>query len=104
MKTIPNCPVETALMFLSDRVKIMIVGYLLKESLRPSLLKEKIGFISKNSLNNKLKELESLGVVRRTVIEAVPLRVEYSLTELGKSFYEIISSMEIWGENYKKSM
>lgn len=104
MKIIPNCPIETALMFLGDRVKIMIVGYLLKESLRPSQLKGKIGFISKNSLNNKLKELESLGVVKRTVFEAVPPRVEYSLTELGKSFYEIISSMEEWGENYKKSM
>lgn len=101
---IPKCPVETTLIFLEDRVKILIVGYLLKESLRPTQLKEKIGVRCRYTLYYKLKELEDLGVIEHNVDEEVPTKVEYLLTDLGKTFYNIIVSMEAWGEQYKESI
>lgn len=100
---LPNCPIETTLLFLGDRMKILIIGYLMQESLRPSQLKNRIGGISKRLLYNKLKELEVQGVIEQNVIREVGHKVEYSLTELGRSFYEVIFTMKEWGEQYKAS-
>lgn len=104
MMTLPKCPVEIALLFLNDKYKILIIGYLLSEPLRPSQLRQKISNLSKNSLNKRLKELENLEVIERKIFVEIPPKVEYSLTDLGKSFYEILLYMEEWGKNYNASV
>nr|WP_274532198.1 winged helix-turn-helix transcriptional regulator [Aquifex aeolicus] len=55
-------------------------------------------------LTKQLRELEKAGLVRRKVYPEIPPRVEYSLTELGKSLEEIFNAMHRWGERYMKSM
>lgn len=47
--------------------------------------------------------MESDGIINRTVFAEVPPRVEYSLTELGKTMKPILDALEAWGENYKKN-
>ena len=55
-------------------------------------------------LTNSLREMESDGIVIRTVYPEVPPRVEYSLSELGETMRPVLDSMQAWGENYKKNL
>lgn len=57
--------------------------------------------ISKQMLTNKLRELEEDGVIHREVFAEVPPRVEYSITDKGKSLYPVINEMRKWGEQYR---
>ena len=56
--------------------------------------------ISHSVLTQQLKILEHEGMIRREVFPEVPPRVEYSLTEIGKSFHPVLDSIEIWGKTY----
>ena len=56
--------------------------------------------ISHSVLTQQLKILEHEGMIRREVFPEVPPRVEYSLTEIGKSFQPVLDSIEIWGKTY----
>lgn len=55
-------------------------------------------------LTAQLRDMESNGLVTRTVYPKVPPRVEYSLTALGRSLKPILDAMWNWGENYKASV
>ena len=57
--------------------------------------------ISQKVLTDSLREMESDGIITRTVYPEVPPRVEYSLTELGRSLRPILDAMWAWGEAYK---
>lgn len=98
---LPDCPVETTLLFLSDKEKVLIVGYLLDGPLRPSVLQKKIGSISKNVMNSRLRELEEMNLIQRKIYEEVPPKVEYFLTDMGYSMKNVIDAMEEWGITYK---
>ena len=56
------------------------------------------------TLSVQLKSLEEYGLVKRRQYEAIPPRVEYSLTEIGKSFHPVIVAMEKWGNEYIAQM
>jgi len=99
---LPKCPVELTMLFLADRKKIMIICYLLKGTLRAEILLELVGGVSKNKLTKILHELEALGVIERIVYKEIPPKVEYSLTEFGMSFSDIIETMNVWGIEYLK--
>lgn len=60
--------------------------------------------MSKKVLTAQLRDMESNGLVTRTVYPEVPPRVEYSLTALGRSLKPILDAMWNWGENYKASV
>jgi len=60
-----------------------------------------IGDINDKMLALRLKELESLGLIRRTVYPEAPIRVEYSLTEKGRDLQRVIEEMERWGERWQ---
>ena len=55
-------------------------------------------------LTDSLRSMEADGIITRTVYPEVPPRVEYSLTELGRSLKPILDSMWSWGEGYKKQL
>lgn len=101
-----NCGIALTLSVIGGRWKINIISYLLAEKkLRYNELRKKLVGISERMLISKLKELESDGLVNRIVYQQVPPKVEYSLTELGRSLDPVLRLMDKWGEDnlFKKS-
>lgn len=97
----PACPVEASLELMGGKGKGIILYYLLIDgTIRFNELKRKLGFISQRMLTKQLRELEAAGIVHREVYAEVPPRVEYSLTETGKSLEPIILSLKEWGEKH----
>ncbi|MBS5112602.1 MAG: helix-turn-helix transcriptional regulator [Coprobacillus cateniformis] len=98
---IPVCPVETTLLLISNRWKVLIIRELLTGTKRFGELKKSIGHISQKVLTSNLRDMEANGLVKRDVFAEVPPHVEYSLTELGMSLKPILDAMYVWGENFK---
>ena len=101
---LPACPVETTLTLIGDKWKVLILRDLLPGTKRFGELKKSIGNVSQKVLTAQLRAMEASGLVHREVYAEVPPRVEYSLTELGKSLKPILDSMWAWGEEYKSLM
>ena len=100
-KTLPACPVETTLTLIGDKWKVLILRDLMPGTKRFGELKKSIGTVSQKVLTAQLRDMEESGLVNRKVYAEVPPRVEYSLTELGKSLKPILDSLWAWGEAYK---
>ena len=100
-KELPACPVETTLMLIGDKWKVLILRDLMPGTKRFGELKKSIGSVSQKVLTAQLRDMESNGLVTRTVYPEVPPRVEYSLSELGESMRPVIKAMEQWGIDYK---
>ena len=103
-KTLPACPVETTLSLIGDKWKVLILRDLMPGTKRFGELKKSIGSVSQKVLTAQLRDMESNGLVTRTVYPEVPPRVEYSLTALGRSLKPILDAMWNWGESYKASV
>jgi Predicted transcriptional regulators len=99
---LPACPVETTLILMGDKWKILIVRDLLTGTKRFGELKKSLTGISQKVLTSHLRVLEANGLVNRKVYAQVPPKVEYSLTETGESLKSVLDSMQNWGEEYKK--
>ena len=99
---LPACPVETTLMLIGDKWKVLILRDLMKGTMRFGELKKSIGRVSQKVLTTQLRDMEENGLVSRKVYAEVPPRVEYTLTELGISLKPVLDSMWAWGEDYKK--
>ena len=100
-KELPACPVETTLMLIGDKWKVLILRDLLPGTKRFGELKKSIGTVSQKVLTAQLRDMEHNGLVNRKVYPEVPPRVEYSLTELGRSLKPILDAMWDWGEEFK---
>ncbi len=100
-KELPACPVETTLMLIGDKWKVLILRDLLPGTKRFGELKKSIGMVSQKVLTAQLRDMERNGLVTRKVYPEVPPRVEYSLTELGRSLKPILDAMWDWGEEFK---
>jgi DNA-binding HxlR family transcriptional regulator len=100
---IPACPVETTLMLIGDKWKILILRDLLTGTKRFGELKKSIGSITQKVLTQNLRAMEENGLLIRKVYAEVPPKVEYSLTELGKSLQPVLDSMKDWGIKYKEN-
>ena len=101
---LPACPVETALTLMGDRWKVLIVRDLLCGTMRFGELKKSLPGITQKVLTQHLRIMEANGLVNRKVYAEVPPRVEYSLTELGRSLKPIHDAMWKWGEEYKERL
>ncbi|MCC8023815.1 MAG: helix-turn-helix transcriptional regulator [Clostridium sp.] len=100
-KELPSCPVETTLMLISDKWKVLILRDLLPGTKRFGELKNSIGHITQKVLTAQLRQMEKSGLVIRTVYPEVPPHVEYTLTDLGYSLKPVLDAMWNWGEEYK---
>ena len=98
---LPACPVETTLTLIGDKWKVLILRDLMPGTKRFGELKKSVGNVSQKVLTAQLRAMEASGLVNRKVYAEVPPRVEYSLTELGKSLKPILDSMCAWGKAYK---
>lgn len=101
-KELPACPVETTLMLISDRWKVLIIRDLLGGTKRFGELKKSVGSISQKVLTANLRSMEESGLLTRKVFAQVPPRVEYTLTETGYSLKPVLDSMMAWGTEYKR--
>ena len=91
-------------MLIGDKWKVLILRDLLPGTKRFGELKKSIGSVSQKVLTAQLRDMEKSGLLIRTVYAEVPPRVEYSLTELGKSLKPVLDAMQNWGEGYQSSM
>lgn len=98
---LPACPVETTLLLISDKWKVLILRDLLGGTLRFGELRRSLGGVSQKVLTANLRQMERDGLVHREVYPEVPPRVEYSLTETGKSLRPVIEAMRDWGSSYQ---
>lgn len=102
IKELPACPVETTLMLIGNKWKVLILRELMSGTKRFGELKKSIGSVSQKVLTAQLRDMEQSGLVNRKVYAEVPPRVEYSLTELGQSLNPILQAMGNWGADYKE--
>ncbi|NER23500.1 MAG: helix-turn-helix transcriptional regulator [Symploca sp. SIO1B1] len=96
-----GCSVEATLSVIGGRWKPVIIFNLLQNDfLRFGELKKKIEGITQRMLTNQLRELEEDKIVARKVYAEVPPRVEYSLTDYGRTLEPIMISMRDWGAEH----
>lgn len=101
---LPECPVATTVSLIGSKWKILIIRNLLERPWRFNELKKDLVGISQKVLTDSLRSMEEDGLITRTVYPEVPPRVEYALSELGKSLKPILDSMVTWGNAYKQSL
>jgi DNA-binding HxlR family transcriptional regulator len=98
-----TCPIDVALEFISGKWKILILSHLHRfERKGFSEIRENLPGISEKMLAQQLKELERDKLLSKKVLSLKPYRVEYSLTEQGKSFAPVYEFLSQWGINYLK--
>jgi len=100
-QVLPVCPVETTLMVIGDKWKVLILRDLIDGTKRFGELKKSIGSVSQKVLTQQLRDMEKKGLVLRKVFAEVPPKVEYTLTETGYSLKPVLDAMSSWGEEYK---
>ncbi len=82
---------------------MLILRDLIPGTKRFGELKKSIGNVSQKVLTAQLRQMEDSGLLTRMVYPEVPPRVEYTLTDLGRSLKPILDAMWTWGENYKQN-
>ncbi len=95
----PVCPVETTLDLIGGKYKALILWNLAEGTRRFSQL-QKVVTATPRMLTLQLRELEQDGLITRTVYAEVPPRVEYDMTDLGRSLMPILTAMRDWGTEY----
>ena len=105
MKDIIDCPAERAVYFIGGKWKIRILFNLSrKKKVRFGELKRNLKTITQQMLSKQLKELEQDGIVNRKVIQIMPPKVEYSLTEFGLSVMPILRSFSEWNKRNTRTI
>ena len=98
-----NCPVEATLDLIGGKYKALILWHLSDGTLRFSELRKRISSATPKMLTQQLRELEARELIYRQVYPVIPPKVEYSLTDLGRSLLPILVAMRNWGAEYLKS-
>jgi DNA-binding HxlR family transcriptional regulator len=95
-----NCAVDVTVGVIGGRWKVLILQSLFKGTRRNSELMRELERVTPKVLAQQLRELERDGIVTRVVHPEVPPRVEYSLTELGRSLWPVLQAMHAWGSKH----
>ncbi|MDD9271324.1 winged helix-turn-helix transcriptional regulator [Paenibacillus sp. GCM10023248] len=98
-----GCPVEFTLDIIGGKWKGVLLYHLIDGTKRFNEFKRICPSISQRMLTLQLRELEEDGIVHREVYHQVPPKVEYSLTEFGRTLTPILLLMKEWGSQYKKN-
>ena len=100
MELTENCPVEATLDLIGGKYKALILWHLSDGTLRFSELRSRISKATPKMLTQQLRELEIQELIHREVYPVIPPKVEYSLTETGRSLLPILVAMRDWGAGY----
>ena len=98
----PNCPVATTVQLIGSKWKLLVLRNLMARPWRFNELLRDLNGVSQKVLTDTLRSMEADGLITRTVFPQVPPRVEYALSDLGRSMQPIIRSLEAWGCDYQK--
>lgn len=101
---LPECPVATTVALIGSKWKLLIIRNLIQRPWRFNELKRDLEGISQKVLTDSLRSMEEDGIITRTVYPEVPPRVEYALSDLGRTLKPILDSMVEWGNEYKKML
>lgn len=103
MKSYPsayNCPIEATLHLVGGKYKALILWHLVDVTLRFNEISKLIPQASPKMLTQQLRELEADDLIIRIVYPVVPPKVEYSLSDFGKSIIPVLDAMCDWGSDY----
>ena len=103
METTNYCPVSATLDLIGGKYKALILWHLAENTMRFSQLHKLIPNATPKMLTQQLREMEAQDLIHREVFPVVPPKVEYSLTELGKSLLPVLIAMRDWGAGYLHS-
>lgn len=92
MPKLKSCPIEAAFRIIGKRWTVLIIREILRGNTQFNRFMENIQGISPKVLTERLRELEQLGIIRRRIVSEYPIRVEYSLTDMGKGFEPVLLS------------
>ena len=98
-----NCPVVATISLIGGKYKAVILWHLVGRTRRFGELRKLIPQATQKMLTQQLRELEDDGMIIRKVYPVVPPKVEYSLSELGRSINPILEEMRLWGTDYLRS-
>jgi DNA-binding HxlR family transcriptional regulator len=97
---VTNCPVTATMSLIGGKWKILILYVIKNDINRFGKMGMVLKDISKQMLTTQLRELENDGIIERKIYPEIPPRVEYFLTEKGKSLLPIIDMMKHWGDEH----
>jgi DNA-binding HxlR family transcriptional regulator len=92
-----HCAMDVTMDYIGGKWKTVVLWYLRNKTMRFGELKRQIPDMTEKMLSIQLKKLEEDGLVKREVFAEVPLRVEYSLTEFGKTLVPVLEAIARWG-------
>lgn len=95
-----KCPYVTAQQVLSGKWSLLILHYISGKTLRFNELQRLIPDLTQATLTRQLRALEENGLIVRKVYHQVPPKVEYSLSNVGIEFNEVLDKLEVWGRKY----
>lgn len=96
-----GCPTELAVSVVGQKWKLVIMERLSERIWRFGELQRSLTGITARMLTRQLRELETDGLVLRTVYPVVPPRVDYSMTAVGRSLEPVLTELRRWGEHYR---
>ncbi|MBL0742433.1 winged helix-turn-helix transcriptional regulator [Chryseolinea lacunae] len=95
-----NCPVTATMSVIGGKWKLLVLHLINNDINRFGKMSMIMKDISKQMLTTQLRELENDGIIERKIFPEIPPRVEYYLTEKGKSLLPVIEGMKTWGLQY----
>jgi DNA-binding HxlR family transcriptional regulator len=98
-----GCGMEVTVEVIGGKWKACIINHLNEGKKRPSEIKRYIPEASRRALENQLTEMELHGIITKTIYPVMPPKVEYELTDLGRTLLPITLAMEEWGVGFKES-
>jgi len=101
-KFLTECDMTYAVQLIGGRWKLLILARLENRPKRYGELKKDIDHISERMLTLQLREMEEDGIIKRIVYPAVPPRVEYELTAIGRELISICAELTAWGTRHRK--
>ncbi len=101
---LPQCPMDLALNVIDGKWKIQILWHLSRQTLRFNELQRRLPQVTQKILTQQLRQLEQDRLIQRRVFAEVPPRVEYSLTEWGRSLQPVFQALCQWGGEYRQQL
>jgi DNA-binding HxlR family transcriptional regulator len=96
----PGCPIDRAVAVLDGKWTLQVLRELMGGTCRFGQLRDALPGVSPKTLTERLRTMEQQGIVNRVVFAEVPLRVEYTLTDLGQTLRPVIEALRDWGEQW----
>ena len=94
------CPIERGMRLLGGKWKGSILWHLKDEPVRFNDLARQLGGASKKMVNQRLKEMEEFGMLRRRVLSTRPVAVAYEITDFGRSALDVLEQLKTWAEEH----